>query len=177
MASIGSFGTVHEPAEDDFDWFGSKIRVHPDVSDTLEVDFMEKAIALDQQARAFAKEFPDREKMTSADRQREGELIAAAATLTKELVREVIHPDDFDLYWRLGRENRQEQQDHQAVVKGIIAAVGKGRGQSSGDSSSTPSATGGESEVDYLRRVTRGRPDLEAGLVTEINERRQRRAG
>jgi hypothetical protein len=169
MVNLGSLGTEHEPLDISFDWFGTKIRAAPLISDTLGVDFAERAAGI---------QVPDElESMNDEDMTPEQLLtvkraLHEATVATKGLVREAIHPEDFDIYWRIGREHGQLMDDHMRVVKAIVSLVGKERSTSSRDSSTT---TESESPESFVRRVSAGRPDREIGLMTDLVTARRRR--
>jgi hypothetical protein len=159
---LGSLGTEHEPLEIRFDWFGTKIRANPFVSDTVGVDFAERAtgIHVPEEIAGLSDEQMTPEQLRTAQR-----AMNDAMTMVKGLVREVIHTDDFETYWRIGREHGQTMDDHMRVVKTITELVGKERSESSPGSSTT---TGPESPENFVRRVSAGRPDRELGLMTDL---------
>jgi hypothetical protein len=152
MGSLGNLGTPRDALDVDFEWFGSTVRANPDLTDMVLADFMAKAVTVDD-------ETPE------------------AYRLLEDLMRQTIHPDDFDTYWRLAQVNRQTSADHRDVLKAVVAeATGRPTLRSS-ESSDGPKASVDESEAAFVKRVTVGRPDLEVGLVSSLVDRQSRRAG
>lgn len=146
MGSLGSLGTERPPVDLSFDWFGTTIRCHPDLSDSAIVDFMDEAADIDEES-------PE------------------AAKFTRRYLATIIHPDDFDTYWRIGREHRQRISDHLEVSKAVIEAVGKDAGTSSSDSAFGPTPKGDGSLADSLQQAFPGRPDLQAGIGVDLINR------
>lgn len=152
MGSLGQFGETRDGLVDTFGYFGHEVRVNPDLSELDIIDFMETALSVDNQD-------------------------PKAILILKKFLRELIHPDDFDVFWDAARANRQRVEDVQAVTKAIIEAVtGRPTGQPS-DSSRGPSnmltTSKGTSSDRVLTRLD-GRPDLQLALV---KARQARRAG
>jgi hypothetical protein len=75
-------GKTYEPIVASFTYFGERIRVNPNLTETVVVDLLEMS-----------------ENVQVGDPR---ELVAA-----KDYVREHIHPDDFDDFWAAAMENRQ----------------------------------------------------------------------
>lgn len=119
MASLGSFGVRHEPEvveeETTFDWFGTEIRLPVLAVSQMElVDLMEMA--------------------TSTDDTDPG-----AVVVVKKLFRMVIHPDDFQQFWNIGIQNRQQIDDLMPVFQVLLeAATARPTRQPSDSSSGRP---------------------------------------
>jgi hypothetical protein len=148
--SLGELGQARAPSEETFGWFGTQMRVHPDLSDAAMVDAADAA-----------------ETITDLDG-------AAALRLVKKFLREVVHPEDFDQFWTIGRANRQSVEDFSTVAATLIEAVTGRPTQRPAGSSAGPGATAPNFADDSYSRVMRrldGRPDLQL-MVLEARESR-----
>ncbi len=149
LLNIGDYGKVGEVPDDSawpeparFPWFGVEIRVHPMLSDTILIDLIEESGDLD-------------------DKDPRG------AMVVKQFIRDVIHPDDFDDFWKLGKANGYQTAQFAEVAAGIVTAVTGDPTQESSDSSNGQSPTATKSQA-VSSKVTRtieelereGRPDL-----------------
>jgi hypothetical protein len=142
-SDLGELGVEHEDVDITFRYFGDTIRVNPQLSEFVLVEFMDQAAGLDQDD-------------------------PRAVTMTKEFVRALVHEDDFDVFWAIARKHRQNSQDLQAMAVKIMEAVsGRPTGPPSG-SANGRSATNGNSRADssdpVLDRLA-GRPDLQLAVV------------
>lgn len=141
MGTLGTFGTVRLVPEDQtFGWFGMDVRIAPDFGEITFIEWMDQ--------------YGDIEDGTGA-------ALLALLSLLRGLVRE----DDFDEFWRLAKENRQTSADLTKLVWGVVEAIADRPTERSEPSSLGPQASGAESTVSFLRRVSAGRPDIEAGLM------------
>jgi hypothetical protein len=161
MSSLGSLGHKKKAVDLDFDYFGDTIRVNPGVSKLTVVEFLAQAGEVDE-----------------ADEIRGARLIML-------LLREVIHPEDFDRFWALAKQERQDTEELMEIAKAVMETVaGFPTGQSS-DSSSGPASTpqkftvdlpsqdipspalapAGTSTADKALAMLRGRPDLQEFVV------------
>jgi len=154
MRSLGDFSADSPVDEEEvtFVWYGADIRVHPELSDTQYVDWMEEYGSLDVKD-------------------------VKAASAVKEFVRVVVHPDDFDEFWALGKKHRVGQERFAATAHKLIEAVAERPTEQSSDSSDGLSETGESSTAASFERVIReheeqGRPDL-ALVYVEAREARQ----
>jgi hypothetical protein len=95
MGSLGDFGTVKPQREDTFGWFGHQVRVNPRLTDLVLMDFAEYAMSLDQDS---------------------PEVLA----FMKNQMKLVVHPDDFEAFWRSALDNGQDSTDLMAVMKAIV---------------------------------------------------------
>lgn len=153
MPSLGTFGVVRPPLDLDFHWFGATIRLNPRASDLSFTEFMSTAdgIALP--------DFDDidEDNPTAEQLQQMATAVNAMTAVTKALqrmLREQIHTDDWPEFWRLAKENGQQNSDLLAVSKALGQEIaehltGFPTGPSSG-SADTPSpmstrSTGGSS--------------------------------
>ncbi len=102
-------GPVVEPVEMTFTYFGARIRVAPDLSETKLIDLY---------ARAAEVEIDD-----DANRQRVGERIVKGAQEQKEYIRAHIHPDDFDAFWQAAIDQRQTYGDLMVTTLRLIGLV------------------------------------------------------
>jgi hypothetical protein len=111
----GTFGTARAPIDADFPYFGETIRLHPDANDLVYTEMMMKAQAIDlgdmdiddpstwdQEAIAAAKE---------------------AADLAADMIRQQIHPDDWDRFWKTARANRQNTIDVMGLSQTLAEVV------------------------------------------------------
>lgn len=120
--SIGVLGTVHEPLDLEFVYFGATIRVHPRASDTVELEFLEAGRDID--LTVFDKpvaDLPEEEMAAAVGKM--GQALARVNLLMRDSLQKLIHPDDFDTYWKLAAENGQLIRDLAADIKRITASV------------------------------------------------------
>lgn len=199
MPSLGSFGTARPPLELDFTWFGAVIRVNPRASDLSLTEFMASAEGIT---------LPDTDGIdennpTAEQMQQMTAAMNAMASVTKALqrfMRDQIHPDDWSEFWRLARENGQQNSDLLAVSKALSAAIaehasGFPTGQPSGSAPTPPTTSkkfsGGSSTAgrrqrqvasksaatehrhrvqDDAAKLLAGRPDLRLALWRQRQE-------
>lgn len=122
---LGDFGVPRPKVDMWFTWFGVRIRVHPDASVLREVDFVDKAL-----------------QFTVGDPRN--------LTWILHQMRMVIHGDDFDQFWNLALENRQQEDDliqlHQRIIAGVAQRPTGRSGDSSPGPQNTPPKSGSEPE-------------------------------
>lgn len=171
MASIGTLGTLRDAVDLDFEYFGLVIRVNPDTTDLNMWEFLESAAEIDESNAAQS--------------------IRAIGTYLRDL----IHPDDWDTFWRASKANRQQLPDLMQTARAITEAVaGFPTGQRSGSSDGQPSTSrksgGGTSSQRRASSRTRqieadsraalsmvvDRPDLKV-VVADAHQARASRAG
>lgn len=156
MASLGTFGRKYDRVELDFDYFGATIRVNPSCSRAALIEFLAEAGEVEQQDEV------------------------RAAQLIMRTMREVVHPDDFKLFWSLAKSERQDPQaDILPIAQQVIeATTGFPTGQPSA-SGPGPASTTPKFEVDLpsqdvpdldprtLRglQLTQDRPDLQVAVL------------
>lgn len=160
-SNLGDFSGEETPVDDlTFGWFGAELRVHPELCDTSYVDWME--------------EFGDLDKNDPK-----------AALGVKRFMQVVVHPDDFEQYWALGKKHRRTQEQHFEVAHKLIDAITDRPTEQSSDSSAGLSATAENSmDASYERVIQElegeGRPDLALVYVEAqeagVTARRDRRA-
>jgi hypothetical protein len=149
MARIGDFGKVPELVEPDvFGWFGVDVRTNPDFSAAILVDFWERVGDL-----------------TDEDPRSIGEV--------KNMMRMVVHAEDFDVFWNASKSGRATMDDFMGLIKAMAEVKAERPTRRSADSSAGPPPNVDESKVSFLHRVTAGRPDLEVGLVADLQARGQ----
>lgn len=162
MASLGRFGRTHTRVDLDFDFFEATIRVNPSCSELALIDFLAEAGNVDQ-----------------ADEVRGAQLIM-------RMLREVVHPDDFDRFWAIAKRERQNPQaDLMPIMHQVIeATTAFPTGQPSA-SGAGPTSTPPRFEVDLPSqdvptldpitlqglRITQDRPDLQVAVL-RANEAR-----
>jgi hypothetical protein len=91
-------GEVADPVEATFVWFGERFRVNPDLTETVVVDLFEKAQRV---------KVDDPEQFSAA----------------KDYVREHIHPDDFDRFWQVTKQKRQNVTALMRLCWGILEGI------------------------------------------------------
>jgi hypothetical protein len=144
MTNLGSFG-VERPALDDttFDYFGTTIRVHPDLSDLTIVD-MFSGLTGDQTD------------------------LAKAIGMIRGVAELLVHADDVETFWQLARKNRQTIQDVVEVGTQLLAVITDRPTQLPSDSSAGQPPTAANSEdADFSTALTllQGRPDLQVAVI------------
>jgi hypothetical protein len=151
VLDLGGFGHVEEmPAEGNwpepakFPWFGVEVRVNPTLTDTALVDLIEESGGLDDKD-------------------------PSALLVIKQFIRQVIHADDFDDFWKLGKAHGYSTLQFAEVAARIIEAVTGDPTQESPASSATPlptatnfpGASSKPTHTDLIERLEKeGRPDL-----------------
>jgi len=150
QGSIGEFGTARPTEERTFGYLGMSVRLNPYLSELSFVDFIERANAID-------------------DKSPEG------VTVVKDLVREFVHPDEFDQFWAHARANRQSTDDLLQLVWDLTQAVvgrptGRRRDSSTGPERTDATSTANSSDpvLDHLA----GRPDLQLLVERTRQDRR-----
>lgn len=169
--SIGSLGRRREPIDLEFDYFGTTIRVHPQASDTVELEFLDIGREID----LSLLEDKSLEELDNDQRwqvmAKMGEAIRGGYLLVKDSLRQLIHPEDWPKYWELARENGQQIRDLMADLKYITSKVVEAEtgfptqppfGSAGGRETTPPkSAAGSSSDADRALAALRGRPDLQ----------------
>ena len=160
MATLGSFGRAYAKVDLDFDWFEAKIRVNPAASKASVVEFLSNA----------------------ADVPRDDEV--TAARLIMQMMREVIHPDDFDRFWAIAKRERQDPQtDIMPIAQAVIEATsgfptGQPTASPGGPATTPPNSTAAgsspvpQSTADRALALLRGRPDLQEFVVLQEESQR-----
>lgn len=123
-----------------FGYFGADIRVHPEFGELVFNDW----------ASEFGDLKPDDPKALQA---------------TKVLMRELVHPDDFDAFWTLARRHKQSSEDLSKVFAAVLEAMadrptGRPFSSSPGPTSTAPSYAAASSLRVMDRLEAEGRPDL-----------------
>jgi hypothetical protein len=191
--NIGRLGVERPPLDLEFSYFGDTvIRVHPYATDQVEIEFLEAADSID----VSRLEGLDLTKLGAMDQSEQADLMrtmndaqrAAFRAMMKSL-RQLIHPDDFATYWRLGTENGQQIRDRMRDIRSITDAVLAAEtdfptgqpGDSQRGQMPTPdsSAAGSPSAAEASDMVTalaleRGRPDIQEFFVMEQEAKEQR---
>lgn len=188
--NIGTLGQSREPLDLEFTYFGQVIRVHPHASDSVELEFLRAAKDVD----VSALEGIDLSKVDALDAQAQAKLAQtmgrAAYASYKALIaalRQLIQPDDWDTYWRLGQEHGQQLRDRMADVKAITVAVveattdfrtGQPSGSPAGRVSTqpgsgdvSPSPAGPSTNLERALILERGRPDIQEFFVMQAEDR------
>ena len=142
---LGDLGVVHDEVDVTFGYFGTVLRVNPELSELELVEFMDRA-------------------------QQVGENDPRAVTMLKDYLRSLVHPDDFDRFWELARRYRQTQQDLGALTQTLMAAAaGRPTGlpsdSSAGQSSTAPSSRDGSSLRVIRQLESQGRSDIALAVV------------
>lgn len=101
-------GTPVEPVVASFVYFGERIRVNPDLSETAVMDLFARMgdIELEGDPSLMARA-ANPATLSEDDRERLGAMAMRNAGATREYVVEHLHPADRDLFWRTAMANRQ----------------------------------------------------------------------
>ena len=152
----GQFGTPRPVVDADFPYFGEVIRLHPDANDLVFTELMMKARQVD--LGDLDPNDPsswDPVTMAAANE---------AAGLATDMIRQQIHPDDWDRFWATARRNRQHTIDLMALsqeLAGLVAdfPTGPPSASSDGRSTTSPKSRAGSSSPGRRTRSpsTRGR--------------------
>lgn len=150
---LGELGTVHASTELTFGWFGLTVRVGETAGDLQFIEFIEHAMTLD------------------ADDQVEG-MKAVMAYL-----HELVHPDDWDVFWGAAKANRQTFEDLMNVAKAIVEVTsgfptGRPHASSGGRSTIKRKFKGGSSSQGRALKLLKGRPDLKMAVWQADQARR-----
>ena len=143
---IGELGTPHEEIKYTFGYFGQMMRAHPDAGELSYIDFLGKALEVDEEDEA------------------EG------YKLTMEFLKQQVHPDDWDVFWQTAKENRQTVKDIMQVSQKILEEVsGFPTGQPSDSPASQPKRSrkskAVSSSTPAVFRHMKGRPDLKQAVA------------
>lgn len=153
---LGRLGTPRPQREDTFDYFTLEgVRVNPDLTDLLMVDFLVRAQNIDEQD------------------------VPAALGATRDFFGSLVHPDDFDQFWQEAVKQRQGVTDLMTTAYDLVEAMSarptKRRSASSGGRHKTVPKSKPDSSSRVIRQLEKqGRPDL-ALVVTQA--RAAQRAG
>lgn len=162
MASLGRFGRAYDRIDLDFDWFEVKIRVNPSCSKAALIEFLAEAGDVDQ-----------------ADEVR-------GAKLIMRMMREVVHPEDFDRFWAIAKRERQDPQtDLMPIAQQVIQATSDfptGQSSASGAGHATtlprfevdlpsPGAPGLDPLTLQGLHLTQDRPDLQVAVLRAAESR------
>lgn len=140
MSHLGDLGVARPEVDISFGFFGTTIRVHPDLSD---LSLLEVFTAL------------------------EGGGTGAVAALTG-MIDVLIHPEDVVEFRRLVKEHRQSSEDVAHLAMKVIEAITDRPTQRPADSSGGPSTTATRSvDASVAEAVARyeGRPDLQLAVL------------
>lgn len=155
---IGDFGTERPPLEATFGWFGNTIRVEPNLTDTILMDFLSKASGIDDEAG------PE------------------AMKAVEDFLASMIHHEDYPTFMQVGRARRQNIEDLMTVAYSILEVATDRPTQAPADSSdgrsTTRAVSTANSSVPAVKQELerRRRPDL-ALAVVQAQEARASRAG
>lgn len=174
---LGELGTVRAAVDIDFPYFGEVIRVHPDASDLAAAELMLKAQDIDLTGDVDINDPESWDPETTR-------VMVEAENLAMSMIRQMIHPDDWDRFWKTARANRQNTVDLMTVTKTLAAEVARfptgqlsdssaghqhTRPKSKGGSSSRPAGHGSTTRA---LRMLEGRPDLKAAVYQADQARR-----
>lgn len=139
-ASFGKLGVEHPAPDqndpDTFEWFGSTVRVIAEVNEIELIDLMDAARDLDAAG------------------------LAGLAAL-KDAFRMLIHPEDFDGFWKLAKANRQKTEDLAQVFQVLVQGATDRPTRQPSDSSAGPLVTAASSPAVSVSEARPGRPDLQ----------------
>lgn len=143
---LGELGEETEVVNVTFNYFGSKLRAHPDSSELEYVDFIGKAIEVDE-----------KDEVESYH-------------LTMGFLKQQIHPDDWDTFWQLARKHRQSVAKLMVLSQKIMEAASGFPTTQPSDSSSPPakrqtkSKAVSRSKQEVALQHLEGRPDLKQAV-------------
>jgi hypothetical protein len=122
--NLGDFGVAHDDMEElTFGYFGKTIRVNPQSGELVYLDFMAKAMEIDE------------------ENESEG------VKITMDFLKQQIHDEDWSDFWKLAKENRQTLNDLMTLSKVIVEATAAFPTTPSPDSASTLPATNKKSKA------------------------------
>jgi hypothetical protein len=145
MRDLGNFGSVRPANEGTFSYFGTTVRVHPDLTDLALIDLATKMLAAE----------------STKDGQEAIRMVADVAGM-------IVHPDDADEFWRSARANRQTMQDVIGLAAELIGALAERPTVLPSDSSGGQPTTGTSStdgSSSQALRLLEGRPDLQVAVL------------
>jgi hypothetical protein len=114
---IGDFGTERPPLDMTFGWFGSTIRVEPNLTDTVLLDFLTKASAIDDESG------PE------------------AMRAVEDFLAAMVHHEDFSEFMHIARARRQSIEDLMKVAYSILEVATSRPTHAPADSSGGRSTT------------------------------------
>jgi hypothetical protein len=102
-------GVEPEPVNMTFTYFGSTIRVNPDLTETMLLDLYASAADAD---------------VEDGDLERPmGDQLTRGAKEQKDYIRAHIHPDDFDTFWDLAKRHRQALGDLITLTLRLVGMI------------------------------------------------------
>lgn len=130
---------------DSFDYFGADVRVHPEFGELTVFDWAEDVGALDSED-------------------------PRAAAAVKSLMRRVVHPADFEVFWALALQHRQTNDELAKLMSAIVEALTGRPTQRPSDSpagrpSTVPNSVAAASMRAQQRLEAEGRPDLAVAVL------------
>lgn len=137
MTRIGDWAPAKPKIDMQFGWYGVDMRINPDLSLLAVSDWIERAST-----------------MASSD--------PRAYTMASEVFQTLLHPDDFDMFWAMAKQNRLAEDDLFPLAWDIIAKVTDLPTDAPSDSSDGRGTTGEPSTAGLLPVVLAseaGRPD------------------
>lgn len=96
MGEVG--GAARDPVDATFTYFGDRFRVNPDLTEVTVVDLMDRASAVE-------------------------ELSEEGMRMAKDWLREHVHPEDFNAFWKLARNHRQTVTDLLTTAWQILGGI------------------------------------------------------
>lgn len=184
--NIGTLGKQREPWDLEFTYFGEVVRVHPQATDAIEIEFLDAAGDIDLEELQAV----DMNEIEALPIEKRLEMLRSMNKVVERghralmsALHNLIHPDDFDKYWKLGVAHGQQVRDRMADVRAITAAVVEATtdfptGQQSdsppGPSPTPPSSAAGSpsrvahpTDLQVALALERGRPDIQEFYVME----------
>lgn len=188
--NIGTLGKARDPLDLEFTYFGSTIRVHPQATDAVELEFLQAGRDIDMSALEGVDlskvDAVEPEKLQAALRAM-SQAVQAGMRAVDTALRRLVHPDDFALYWRLGMEHGQQIRDRMSDVKFISDAVVEAttdfphglRAGSPVGPATTPPGSGDASpspagppptDLERALALERGRPDIQEFYLMQAED-------
>lgn len=133
-------GATVQEADFAFPWYGTMIRVNPGASEIVYIDFIAKAGQYEQND-------------------------PRAGVAVKEFIQEIIHPEDFEVFWDIAKTHRRTIEHLSEISMKIVSAVTgdptSGQSASSGGPSRIPMSSTDAKYNSVIQEYERkGRPDL-----------------
>jgi hypothetical protein len=167
---LGELGTPRAPVDMEFGYFGETIRVHPDASDLAVAELMLKAQELDLGDIDITD--PDSWDPETT------KVMVEAENLATSMIRQQIHPDDWERFWKTAKANRQNTIDLMTMIRRIAEQVAKfptgpSSASSGGRRKTKPKSKGGSSSQQARAlKLLDGRPDLKMAVWQAEQARR-----
>ncbi|MGW3608939.1 hypothetical protein ACWD6N_03470 [Micromonospora sp. NPDC005163] len=180
---------MREPLDLEFDYFGETIRIHPQATDAVEMEFLRAGEEVDLSVfdgvDLSKVDAVDPEKLAGAVKAM-NQILRAGVQAALDALRQLIHPEDFDRYWRIGMQHGQQIRDRMTDIRAITTAVveattdfptGRLAASPTGPGATPPGSTAGSpspapaSDLEVALALERGRPDIQEFYVMQAEDK------